>query len=88
MKHYWMAYCNDGLEITGKEQTTKMDAIKECKEAFKFDYEECGHAPGIDYYIQEFYESDTEFAYGIKLNVMMTLGKRGAVKYTTQEAAY
>ena len=80
MKHYWMAFCNDGVELTGLERENKEDAIKDCKECFRFDYAECGEAPDFDYYIEEYYESDTEIIVGWKQAIYMTMGVRGGVK--------
>lgn len=79
MKHYWMAFCNDGLELTGIERSTRAEAINDCKEAFKFDYGELGHDPGFDYYIEEYHETDdTTYVENVQF-FKMTMGKRGGV---------
>ena len=80
MRHYWMAFCNDGLELTGIERSTKAEAIKDCKEAFRFDCEELGHDPGFDYYIEECWDSDDETIVGPSEYYKLTMGPRGGVK--------
>lgn len=81
MRHFWMAFVNDGVEATGIEQPTRAAAIKDLKEAFRADCaeSECGD-PGFDYYIEEYWDSDTETIVGPSEYYKMTLGPRGGVK--------
>lgn len=79
MRKYWMAFCNDGDAITGIERATKAEAINDCKEAFRFDYGQCGHDPGNDYYIEQFEELEG-FSTTVDMHLLkMTMGKNGGV---------
>ena len=79
MKHYWMTFCNDGVELFGTECATRAEAIKELKEAYRFDVEEMGHDPGFDYYIEEFSETDDEIRILDTQFFRLRMGKRGGV---------
>lgn len=75
-----MAFRNDGEAITGIERATKAQAMNDCKEAFRSDYEQCGHDPGNDYYIEQ-YEDLEGIAAIIDLHLLkMTIGKNGGVR--------
>lgn len=80
MRTYWMAFCNDGVELSGIERSNRAEAIQDCKEAFKFDCEECGHDPGFDYYIEKYTETDDTIYVHDMQYFKMTIGKRGGVK--------
>lgn len=81
MKHYWMAFQNDGIELFGVERYTRQEAIKDIKEAYKADYWEFGgEDPGFDYYIEEYWETESEIMCGGPEFYKPTMGKRGGVK--------
>jgi len=80
MRHYWMAYCNDGVELSGIERETRSDAINDCKQAFRFDFAECGENPGFEYYIEECHEMEDEILIVREEYFKMTMGPRGGVK--------
>lgn len=80
MKHYWMAFCNDGVELFGEKRATREEAIEDCKKAFRFDFEECGHDPGLDYYIEEYMETENETFVRPAQYFKMTMGPRGGVR--------
>lgn len=79
MRTFWMAFCNDGVELSGIERDTRADAIKDCKEAFRFDFAECGHDPEFDYYIEKYHETDDELIVCNMEFFKMSMGKRGGV---------
>ena len=73
MRTFWMAFCNDGNEVTGIERKTKAEAINDCKEAFKND-------PNGDYYIEQ-YEELEGLAITVDMQLLkMTMGKNGSVR--------
>lgn len=81
MRHFWMAFINDGVEATGIERSTRAAAIKDLKEAFRFDCAESESGdPGFDYYIEEYWETDDETIVGPSEYYKMALGARGGVK--------
>lgn len=81
MKHYWMTFVNDGVELFGTECQTRKEAIDELKKGFKFDYE---MSPTVaeynDYYIEQYVETEEEVITVNREYFKMTVGKRGAVK--------
>ena len=81
MKHFWMTFVNDGVELFGTECQTRAAAIKELKDGFRFDYE---MSPSVadcnDYYIEEYWESPSIINIGKREYFKMTMGKRGGVK--------
>lgn len=77
---FWMAFCNDGVELFGIERNTRAEAINDCKEAFRFDFAECGHDPGFDYYIEKYTETEDALYVHDMQYFKMTMGKRGGVK--------
>lgn len=79
MRTFWMAFCNDGVELTGIERDTRAEAIKDCKEAFRFDFAECGGDPEFDYYIEKYCETDDETRVLDMEFFAMSMGKRGGV---------
>lgn len=87
MRKYWMAFCNDGDAITGIEHPSKALAINDCKQAFKFDYAQCGHDTGNEYYIQQFEELEGLSAVVDIQILKMTLGKKGSVHCERREDA-
>lgn len=80
MEHYFMTFQNDGMEIYGTKCPTLRAAIKELKEAYRADFEECEGEPGHDYYVQEFYETDDTLQYGIRIDYDLSMGPRGGVR--------
>lgn len=80
MKHYWKAFCNDGVELTGEERDTRSEAINDIKEAYRFDFAEIGHDPGFDYYIEEYIETDDTIYLCDMQFFKLSMGKRGGVK--------
>ena len=72
MREFWMAFCNDGDEVTGIERATKEEAISDCMEAFK-------NNPGGAYYIEQ-YEELEGLPIVIDMHLLkMTMGKNGGV---------
>lgn len=81
MRHFWMAFINDGVEATGIERPTRAAAVNDLKDAYRFDCEESESGdPGFDYYIEEVWETDTETIVGPSEYYKMALGPRGGVK--------
>ena len=79
MKHYYMTYCNDGVPLFDTECSTRKAAIEELKKAFRFDFDECGHDPGFDYYIEEVWESPSQICVSPNQYYKLTMGKRGGI---------
>ena len=81
MKHYYMTFCNDGVELFGTECKTRKEAIAELKEAYRFDCGECEYDPCDfnEYYIEERWETDDELIVGESEYYKLTMGKRGGV---------
>lgn len=81
MRTYWMAFCNDGVELFGIERSTRAEAINDLKEAFRFDYAESPEGVAYnDYYIEEYHESPSLIVIGKREYFKMTMGKRGGVR--------
>ena len=81
MKHFWMTFCNDRVELFGTECQTRAEAINELKEAFRFDYSESPSAAEYnDYYIEEYFESPSIITIGKTEFFKMTIGPRGGVR--------
>lgn len=80
MRKYWMAFRNDGEELTGIERATKAEAMNDCKEAFKND-------PNGDYYIEQ-YEELEGLPVVIDMHLLkMTIGKNGGVHCERKDGA-
>lgn len=79
MKHYYMTFCNDDVELFGTECRSRADAIKELKEAFRADCAELEGENPFDYYIKEYWETETTCYCSDQVNYSLTLGKRGGV---------
>jgi hypothetical protein len=75
-----MAFCNDGVEMTGIERETRAEAINDLKEGFRFDFCELGHDPGFDYYIEKYTEIDDTLYVRDMQYFKLSMGKRGGVK--------
>lgn len=80
MRTYWVAYCNDGVPLFDVERFTRAEAIKDLKNAYRFDYEESEVAADYnDYYIEKFTENDYECICHGEEHFKMTIGPRGGV---------
>ena len=77
---YWMAFCNDGVELTGCERSTRTEAINDLKYAYRSDFEDLGHDPDVDYYIEKYIETDDTLYICDTQFFKMTMGPRGGVK--------
>lgn len=78
---YWMALCNDGVELSGIERSTRAEAINDLKEAYRFDHDESPEGVAYnDYYIEKFTETDDECICHGPEHFKMTVGKRGGVR--------
>lgn len=81
MKTYWMAFCNDGISLYDIERSTRAEAVKDLKEAYRFDSDE--NPDGVaynDYYIEKYVETESEvYCHGPEY-YRMTRGPRGGVK--------
>ena len=81
MKHYWMTYCNDGVELFNTECPTRAAAIDELKTAFRFDSEESPVAAAYnDYYIEQYIETESEIITVNTEHFKLTIGKRGGIR--------
>lgn len=81
MRVYWMAFCNDGVPLFDIERATRAEAIKDLKEAFRFDCGESETAAAYnDYYIEKFTETDDECICQCTEYFKMTIGPRGGVR--------
>lgn len=65
MKHFWMAFVNDHVELFGTKCQTRAEAIDELKKAFLFDHNESKEAvPCNNYFIEEYFETKTSSRLG------------------------
>lgn len=80
MRKFWIAFCNDGVTLTGIERATKAEAIKDCKEAFKND-------PSGDYYIEQYEELEGLSIVTDMHLLKMTMGKNGSVHCERKDGA-
>lgn len=84
MRKYWMAFVNGYAESTCVERGTREAALKDLKECFLADVEDCGDEYTVqhyyDYYIQEFIEAKEVLYYGRCEHYVCKLGKRGDVE--------
>lgn len=80
MRVYWMAFCNDGVPLFDVERATRAEAIKDLKEAFRFDCDEFETTAYNDYYIEKFTETDDECICHGSEYFKMTRGPRGGIR--------
>lgn len=81
MKHFWMTFVNDHVELFGTECPTRAAAIKELKEAYRFDHNESPEGVKYNsYFIEEYFVSPSLITIGKSECFEMSMGKRGGVK--------
>lgn len=79
VKHYYMTFVNDDLVLCGTQCPTVSAAIQELKESYRADFEDCDGEPGNDYYITEFYETETAVFVSNPMYYELCMGPRGGV---------
>lgn len=81
MKTYWIAFCNDGVPLFEVERTTRSEAIKDLKEAYRLDSDESPDGAAYnDYYIEKFTETESELYRHGPEYFKMSRGPRGGVR--------